>query len=97
MASEIKSLNARNIAALGLVGFSGAFACFLLVHLYRDPGSLVSASLDLAAAVALIAVCAIAWPDIRTPLAARFSWRLAAIVMLAIALAVLARAPGLGG
>ena len=95
MASEIKSLKAGSLYALALIGFSAAFALFLLAELYGNRGGLLSAGLNLAAAVALVVVCALAWPNLRTPKTAHLSWKLKGLILLACALALLARAPGL--
>ena len=95
MAIEIRSLKARNLFSLALIGFSGAFALFLLVELYRNRGGLVSGGLNLAAAVALIAVCALAWPNLRSPKSAHLSWQLKGLILVACVMALLARAPGL--
>ena len=91
MASELKELKPRNIFALGLVGFSGAFAFFLLRELFIDRGGLVAAGLNLMAAVLLIIVCAISWPRVSSPASARVSWRAVALVIAACVLALVAR------
>jgi len=93
MASELKELKPRNIFALGLVGFSGAFAFFLLRELFVERDGLVAAGLNLVAAVLLIIVCAISWPQVSSPTSARVSWRSLALVIGACVLALAARLP----
>lgn len=93
MAGELKALNPSSLFALGFIGFSGAFAFFLLRELFVDRGGFVADSLNLSAAVLLIVVCAISWPGISTLRSARFSRRGVALAVVACMLALTAQVP----
>jgi len=94
MAGELKELKPRNIFALGLIGFSGAFAFFLLRELFVEHDGFVAAGFNLVAAVLLMIVCAISWPQVSSPKSARVSWRSVALAIGACVLALAARLPG---
>ena len=95
MANEVKRLGAANIIAVGMTGFSGAFAFFLLRELFVDHAGLISSAMKLGAAVLLLAACALTWPNVHSPMSARFSLPAFGLVIIACVLAVAARAPGL--
>jgi len=95
MESDLKELKPRNIFAIGLTGFSGAFAFFLLRELLVDRAGLVAVGLNLSAAVLLIVVCAVAWPRVSSPASAQVSWKAVVLATIACVLAVLARVPAL--
>ena len=94
MASELTALKSRNILAIGLVGFSGAFALFLLRGVFLGQAGMLASALNLIAAVVLIVAAAITWPQILAPRSARASWRAIALVALGCGLALVARMPG---
>ncbi len=95
MASEPKELTTRNIFAIGLVGFSGAFAFFLMRELFSNGGGVIAGGLNLVAAVLLILVCAISWKRISSPTSAQVSWQAVVLAAVACVLAVAARLPAL--
>jgi hypothetical protein len=95
VASELGNLTTRNIAAIGLTGFCGAFGLYLLRELWRSHGGVAWAALNLMAAVILLALCASSWPALREPRTASASWHRFALAALACVLAVVARLPGL--
>lgn len=95
MASELKALKPSSMFALGFIGFSGAFAFFLLRELFVGRGGLVADGLILSAAVLLIVVCAISWPGISTLRSARFSLRGLALAVVACVLVLAAQLPAL--
>lgn len=95
MTSKLKELQPHNILALGVVGFSGAFAFSLLRDLFAKSGGLEAAGINLVASVLLIIVCAITWPSILSPTSARVSWQAGLLVLIACVLALVARMPAL--
>lgn len=90
---HIGSLKGRHLYAPALLGFSGAFALFLLLELRQDSGGLLASGLNLTAAVALIVVCAVGWRHVRVPETAHLPWRLKVVIAVASVLALIARAP----
>ena len=93
MTSQMRSLSTANIAAIGLVGFCGAFAIYLLKELLSDHNGLLPIALNISAVALLVGVRFLAWPDIRIPSQARISWTSAAGALFAVVLAVAARSP----
>ena len=93
LTSQMRSLSTANIAAIGLVGFCGAFAIYLFKELLSDQNGLLPIALNISAVALLVGVRFLAWPDIRIPRQARISWASAAVALFAVVLAVAARSP----
>ena len=89
----MRGLSTANIAAIGLVGFCGAFAIYLVKELLSDHSGPLPTALNISAAALLVGVRFLAWPDILIPSQARISWQSAAIALFAVVLAVAARSP----
>jgi len=95
MASDLRNLTTANIVAIGLTGFCGAFALYLLRELWQSRGGLAWAVLNLIAGVVLLAVCAVFWRNVLAPHQARAPWQAFVATGFACALALAARLPGL--
>ncbi len=93
--NTLKSLSASNFAALALLGFSGAFAIYLVHEVFQHHQDVLRVALNLAAALLLLGVRFVYWPISKNPRLARLGWRPFALAGAAVALAVLARAPQL--
>jgi len=95
--NTVKSLSATNIEALALIGFSGAFAIYLLHELTEHHQNPLRVALNIAAALFLLGVRFVYWPLATNPRLARINWKAFALAGLAIVLALTARAPQLHG
>jgi len=91
--NTVKALSAANVAALALIGFSGAFGIYLLHELIDHHQNLLSVSLNVAAALFLFGVRFVYWPLAKNPRLAHLSWKPFVLAGIALVLALAARAP----